>query len=131
MEQEDIVSVWAGIFETEEDLMDYASEEGYNDEGHAIISAFNRDFFGGTEVWPFDPDFWERALVDSTTDPETLVYPFSYGDSIGIALKEHFPQGLEKAYNAVILVYDYHYSEDVPVPNAPVKFLAAVPYEKD
>ena len=133
MEQEGMVSVWAGIFETEEDLMAYASEEGYDSEENMEISPFNQDFFGGNEVWPFDPDFWERDLIESTEDPEELVLPFSYGESFGPALKECFPNGLEKAYNAVILVYDYEYEYDKNIcnPNAPVTFLASVPYEKD
>ena len=42
----------------------------------------------------------------------------------------HFPKGLRENYNAVILVYDYQYNGDAGMPNAPVKFLAAVPYEK-
>lgn len=129
MEQEGMVSVWAGMFETEEALMAYAAEEGFDREGNALISPFNRDFFGGSDVWPFDPDFWERDIVEPTSDPEALVCPFSEGTAIGPALKELFPQGLERACNAAILVYDFQYdeSEYAPNPNAPVRFLAAVP----
>ncbi|NCE65722.1 hypothetical protein D1159_14355 [Pseudoflavonifractor sp. 524-17] len=128
MEEEGVVSIWAGVFETEEALMAYAAEEGYDCEGNEIISPFNRDFFGGEDLWPFDPDFWERALVAPTPDPEALVRPFSEGTAIGPALKKIFPQGLEKAYNAAILVYNYQYgSESACHPNAPVTFLGAVP----
>lgn len=132
-EQEGIVSVWAGVFETDEDLMAYASEEGYDDEEKMIISPFNHDFFGGNTVWPFDPDFWERDLVDFTADPETLVLPFSKGEIIGPSLKKCFPNGLAKAYNAVILVYNYQYDLNISTcsPNAPVTFLASVPYQED
>ena len=132
MEQEGIVSVWAGIFESEETLMAYAAEEGYDEDGSPMISPFNQDFFGGESVWPFDPDFWERDLVAPTTDVEALVCPFSEGETIGETLKEYFPQGLEMRCNAVILVYNYEYTEESTCnPNAPVKFLAAVPYEED
>ena len=47
MEQDGIVSVWAGFFEDEASLMAYAAEEGYDSEGNKKISPFNQDFFGG------------------------------------------------------------------------------------
>ena len=133
MEQEGIVSVWVGFFENEDILMSYAAEEGYDSEGKPEISPFNQDFFGGEDLWPFDPDFWERALVKTTTDVEALVEPFSGGVTIGEGLKKLFPQGLEKPCNAVILVYNYEYDpeESAPNPNAPVTFLGAVPYDPD
>ena len=133
MEQEGMVSVWAGIFETEEELMAYASEEGYDSKRNMMISPFNHDFFGGNAIWPFDPDFWERGLIEFTADPEELVLSFSYGESFGPALKECFPNGLGKAYNAVILVYNYEFDYDKNVcnPNAPVIFLGSVPYDED
>ena len=133
MEQEGIVSVWAGFFENEDILMAYAAEEGYDSEGTPEISPFNQDFFGGEDLWPFDPDFWEQALVKTTTDVKALVEPFSEGLIIGEKLKELFPQGLEKPCNAAILVYNYKYDpeESAPNPNAPVTFLGAVPYDLD
>ncbi len=129
MEQEGMVSVWAGFFKNEEALMDYAAEEGYDSEGIPAISAFNQDFFGGEDLWPFDPDFWERDMVETTTDVEALVEPFSEGTSIGPELKKLFPDGLSKAYNAAILVYNYQYdpTESRPNPHAPVTFLGTVP----
>lgn len=133
MKQEGIVSVWAGFFENEDILMAYAAEEGYDSEGKPEISPFNQDFFGGEDLWPFDPDFWERDLVEATTDVEDLVEPFSEGTTIGEGLKELFPQGLEKPCNAAILVYNYEYDpeESTPNPNAPVTFLGAVPCDLD
>ena len=129
MEEEGRVSVWAGMFENEESLMAYAAEDYYDDEDNEILSPFNKDFFDGT-IWPFDPDFWERGLIEPTADPKALVFDFSYGGSVGAALKERFPQGLDESYNAVILVYDYRYDGTAYNPSAPVRFLAAVPYEK-
>lgn len=128
MEKEGIVSVWAGVFESEDALLEYAAEDYYDDEGNEIVSSSNRDFFDG-EIWPFDPDFWERGLVEITADPKKLVYHFSDGLTIGEGLKKCFPEGLENAYNAVILVYNYQYDGDDSNQGAPVKFLAAVTYE--
>lgn len=133
MEQEGVVSVWAGFFEDEEALLAYAAEEGYeegdNDEYDPVISPFNRDFFGGEDLWPFDPDFWERDMVPVTTDAEALVKPFSEGTAIGPELKKLFPKGLERPCNAAILIYNYQYDEEEgkPSPDAPVTFLGAVP----
>ena len=61
MEKEGIVSVWAGVFESEDALLEYAAEDYYDDEGNEIVSSFNRDFFDG-EIWPFDPDFWSTIF---------------------------------------------------------------------
>lgn len=128
MEQEGVVSVWAGFFKDEASLMAYAAEDGYDSEGNEKISPFNQDFFGGSTLWPFDPDFWERNLVEPTMDAVALVEPFSEGITIGEGLKELFPQGLKKLCNAAILVYDYKYEPEEIVlnPNAPVIFLGAV-----
>ena len=133
MEEEGIVSVWAGFFESREALMAYAAEEGYDGEGNPRISPFNQDFFGGEDVWPFDPDFWERGMVVPTTDVEALVEPFSEGTAIGPELKGFFPKGLKRTCNAAILVYNYQYDEEESVqnPDALVMFLAAVPYDED
>lgn len=133
MEEEGIVSVWAGFFENEEALMAYAAEEGYDSEENPKISPFNQDFFGGEDVWPFDPDFWERDMVPATTDVEALVEPFSEGEAIGPELKGLFPEGLEKICNAAILVYNYRYDEGESTqnPNSPVIFLGAVPCDLD
>ena len=131
MEQEGIVSVWAGFFKNQKALMAYAAEEEYDNEGNPEISPFNRDFFGGEDLWPFDPDFWERNIVKATTDVNHLVERFSEGTFIGQELKKLFPNGLDRAYNAAILVYNYKYDpkESNPNPDAPVTFLGAVPYD--
>ena len=128
MDQEGIVSVWTGVFESDKALWDYA---GYMD-GTDLITPFSRDFFGGSDCYPFDEDLWERSVHEFTEDPETLVRPYSEGTAIGPELKKLFPQGLSRACNAAILVYDYLYNEDESpcIPDGPVRFLAAVPYDK-
>ncbi len=42
-------------------------------------------------------------MVETTTDVEALVEPFSEGVTIGEGLKKFFPQGLEKPCNTAIL----------------------------
>ena len=127
MEQEGIVSVWAGVFETDEALSEYF-------DNMSDIPPFSQDFFGGCDIYPFDIDFSERSVHEFTTDPEVLVYHYSEGTAICPELKKLFPQGLEKPYNAAILLYNYKYDpeeEIIPNPNAPVTFLGAVPCDLD
>lgn len=75
MEQDGIVSVWAGFFEDEASLMAYAAEEGYDSEGNKKISPFNQDFsvvtrFGlltlifGNEIWLNPLWMWKLWLSD-------------------------------------------------------------------
>ncbi len=128
MEREGYVSIWLGNFPDDSALMEYAAEdcvEYDEDDGSGIErpSQFSKDFFGGM-IWAFDPDFWEREVVGSSSDIAELVSPFSYGDTFDV---ENIV--LDRVYNAVILVYDYEYEPKANPANAPVEFIAAVPYE--
>ena len=82
--------------------------------------------FCGEALWPFDPDFWERSLVEAATDVEALVSPFSEGLTIGAALKKCLPQGLEKPCNGAILAYNCKYDPEESAPHAPATFLGLV-----
>lgn len=84
---------------------------------------FQRIFFNG-EIWAFDPDFWERGIVEPSDDLAELVEQFSYGETFEV---ENIK--LNQSYNAVILVYDFKYETSEKTIDAPVKFIAAVPYE--
>ena len=99
---------------------------------NGLDNAVQPGFFGGSDCYPFDEDLWERSVHEFTEDPETLARPYSEGTAIGPELKKLFPQGLSRACNAAILVYDYLYNEDESpcIPDGPVRFLAAVPYDK-
>lgn len=90
-----MVSVWAGVLESEKALRDY-----FDLAGHGAPS-FSRDFFGGCEMYPFDIDFSERGVHKFTADPKALLCPYSEGTAI---LKKLFRQGLEKPCNAAILI---------------------------
>lgn len=122
MEEEGIVSIWLGNFSDENALITYAAEEGRIN-GAEVVSQFSKDFFNG-EMWAFDPDFFERAVVKPSNNISKLVKPFSYGETFEVDNIK-----LNKSYNAVILVYDYKYEVQNKPVNAPVEFIAAVPYE--
>lgn len=124
MEHEGYVSIWLGNFADDEELMKYADEDGYDSDGSEAPSQFTTDFFGG-KIWSFDPDFWERAVVETSDDLSELVCPFSYGDTFDVKNIT-----LDRLYNAVILVYDYEYEPRENPASAPVDFIVAVPYKK-
>ena len=125
MEEEGYVSIWLGNFKDDAALMAYADEDRRDKNGSAIPSQFIVDFFDG-KIWSFDPDFWERGVAEPSEYLAELVYPFSYGNTFDV---ENIV--LNKAYNAVILVYDLKYEPSERSISAPVEFIAAVQYEKD
>lgn len=123
MEYEGFVSIWLGNFVALNDLMEYAADDTFDEDGNNIPSRFASDFFD-VEKQAFDPDFFELGVFEPSSSLTALVNEFSYGDSFevgGIKLK--------KTYNAVILVYDFKYIPKNGI-NAPVDFIASVPFEK-
>lgn len=125
MECEGYVSIWLGSFRDSEELMEYASEDYMEEDETECPSQFTRDFFDG-KIWAFDPDFWERDIVEPSDNLAELAAPFSYGESFDV--KNVI---LNRKYNAVILVYDFKYEMAEKPADAPVEFVAAVRYEKD
>lgn len=123
MECEGLVSIWLGNFDSLDDLMSYAADDITDNDGDDIHSQFAADFFGIKEN-AFDPDFWELGVYEPSDSLTELVNQFlnDYTFEVeGIKLK--------KTYNAVILVYDFKYQSKIGI-NAPVDFIAAVPYKK-
>lgn len=123
VEHEGYVSIWLGNFAALSDLMEYAADDKFDEDGNNIPSGFATDFFD-IKIRAFDPDFWELGVCELSDSLTELVNEFSYGDSFeveGIKLK--------KKYNAVILIYDLKYELKNGI-NAPVDFIAAVPYKK-
>lgn len=124
MEHEGYVSIWLGNFASLNDLMEYANNDMFDEDGNNIPSRFAADFFD-VEKRAFDPDFWELGVDEPSDDLVKLIESFSYGDTFELEKIK-----LKKTYNAVILVYDFKYIPKNGI-NAPVDFIAAVPYKKD
>lgn len=123
MECEGFVSIWLGNFAALSDLMEYAADDKFDEDGNNIPSQFATDFFD-IKIRTFDPDFFELGVCEPSDSLTELVNEFSYGDSF-----EAEEIKLKKTYNAVILVYDFRYVPQNGI-NAPVDFIAAVPFEK-
>lgn len=46
------------------------------------------------------------------------------------ALADLYPRGLDQAYNAILVVYDYVFEGSRYVPDAAVRFAASIPYSE-
>ena len=126
MEEEGIVSIWLGNFETREELTNYAEARFQQDENGEMISSFTQDFFNG-DLWPFEPEVFDYELLDAASqDPAVVGAPL--GETIAGELGELYSKGLDQPYNALIVVYDYSFEGSRYVPGAPVRFVGAFPY---
>ena len=126
MEEEGIVSIWLGNFETKEALEDYAEARFKRNENGEKVQSFTQDFFNG-DLWPFEPEVFDYELNDAaSTDPATVAEPL--GEALAGALAELYSKGFEQPYNAIIAVYDYQFEGSRYVPGAPVRFVGSFPY---
>ena len=126
MEEEGIVSIWLGNFETREELTNYAEARFQQDENGETVSSFTQDFFNG-DLWPFEPEVFDYELLDAASqDPAVVGAPL--GETIAGELGELYSKGLDQPYNALIVVYDYSFEGSRYVPGAPVRFVGAFPY---
>ncbi len=126
MEEEGIVSIWLGNFESKEDLAFYAENRfKRNDKGEKVPS-FTQDFFNG-DLWPFEPEVFDYEFNPAASqDPAVVAEPL--GEEMAAALAELYSKGLDQPYNAVIAVYDFQFEGSRYVPGAPVRFVASLPY---
>lgn len=126
MEEEGIVSIWLGNFESKEDLAAYAEARFQRDENGEAVSSFTQDFFNG-DLWPFEPEVFDYELNDAASaDPATVAEPL--GEELSKALAEIYSKGFDQPYNAIIAIYDYQFEGSRYVPGAPVRFVASLPY---
>lgn len=55
MEEEGIVSIWLGNFESRDALAAYAENRFRQNENGEPVPSFTQDFFDG-DLWPFEPE---------------------------------------------------------------------------
>ncbi len=126
MEEEGIVSIWLGNFESMDALSSYAEARFRQNENGEVVQSFTQDFFNG-DLWPFEPEVFDYELNDAASaDPAAVAEPL--GEELARALAEQYPGGLDQAYNAIIAVYDYRFEGSRYVPGAPVRFVASLAY---
>ena len=127
MEEEGIVSIWLGNFESEDELTAYAESRFKTEEGDERVSSFTQDFFNG-DLWPFEPDVFDYEMTTASQDPATVAEPL--GEAMAKTLAEQYPHGLDQAYNAILAVYDYQFEGSRYVPGAPVRFVGSFSYSE-
>lgn len=129
MECENVVSIWMGCFDTEEQLNEYAQEK-YTEDGDRIPSKFCEDFFGGEE--PYGYDFFECFLSDESSDEiRCLLEGCSYDETVIKSLESAVGKTLDKKHNAVIMTFDFEYNGKITEnSDKNLKFISAVHYEK-
>ncbi len=126
MEEEGIVSIWLGNFDTQEALTAYAEARFKQNEDGENVQSFTQDFFNG-DLWPFEPEVFDYELnAAASTDPAEIAEPL--GEVLAQALAEQYPNGFDQPYNAIIAVYDYQFEGSCYVPGAPVRFVASLSY---
>lgn len=126
MEEEGIVSIWLGNFESKDALTSYAEARFKRDENGEKVQSFTQDFFNG-DLWPFEPEVFDYELnAAASADPATVAEPL--GEALAAALAEQYPRGFDQPYNALIVVYDYQFEGSRYVPGAPVRFVASLSY---
>lgn len=125
MEEEGIVSIWLGNFESKEALAAYAEARFQKDENGEAVPSFTQDFFNG-DLWPFEPDVFDYEMTTPSQDPATVAEPL--GEALAGSLAELYSKGFDQSYNAIIVVYDYQFEGSRYVPGAPVRFVASLSY---
>jgi len=126
MEEEGIVSIWLGNFESMDALTSYAEARFKRNENGEAVQSFTQDFFNG-DLWPFEPEVFDYELNPAASaDPAVVAEPL--GEALAGALAEQYPKGLDQPYNAIIAVYDYQFEGSRYVPGAPVRFITSLPY---
>ena len=126
MEEEGIVSIWLGSFETQEALALYAENRFKRNENGEKVPSFTQDFFNG-DLWPFEPDVLDYQLNDTPSqDPAVVAEPL--GETLASAVAELYSKGFDQPYNAVIAVYDYQFEGSRHVPGAPAQYVGSFSY---
>lgn len=126
---ENMVSIWFGNFETDKALEKY-TERSYTRDGDGIPSVFCKEFFSGKK--PFELELFERYLIEEpSTDIRVLLEGCSYDESVIQSLAAVIGEKLDKAYNAVLLIFDFAADSALAQIRGQVDYIATVPYQRE
>mgnify|MGYP000848848142 CR=1 FL=1 len=124
MEKQGWVSVWLGNIKEADSLGEYV-DFTYNEDGELVSSKFFIDF--NIDMDEIDEDTIEKEVFKtSSSDISTLLEGCSYEEIIIPKIKENI--SLKKSYNAVILIYNFEYKNEISTIGA-FDFIAAIKYE--
>lgn len=124
MEKQGWVSIWLGNIKEEDSIEKYV-DLTYDEDGESVPSKFFIDF--NIDMDETDEDTIEKVVYkNSSSDISTLLDGCSYEEIIIPKIKKSID--LKNSYNAVILIYNFEYNNEITSTNA-FDFIAATNYE--
>jgi hypothetical protein len=124
MEKQGWVSIWFGNIKAEDSLEKYV-DLTYDEEGESVPSKFFIDF--NIDMDETDEDTIEKTVYkNGSSDIATLLNGCSYEKMIIPKVKKNMD--LKKTYNAVILIYNFGYNNEITSSGA-FDFIIATKYK--
>ena len=124
MEKQGWVSIWLGNIKEEDSIEEYVNLI-YDEDGEAVPSEFFIDF--NIDMDETDEDTIEKAVYkNSSGDISILLDGCSYEEIIIPKVKKNIV--LKRSYNAVILIYNFDYNNEIISAGA-FDFITATKYE--
>ncbi|MCM3030907.1 immunity 22 family protein [Niallia sp. MER 6] len=124
MEKQGWVSIWLGNINDEDSIGEYV-DLTYDEDGESVPSQFFIDF--NIDMDETDEDTIEKAVYkNSSSDISALLDGCSYEEIVIPKIQKSI--NLKKSYNAVILIYNFEYKNEISSTGA-FDFIAATNYE--
>ncbi|MFP7471230.1 immunity 22 family protein [Niallia taxi] len=124
MEKQGWVSIWLGNINDEDSIGEYV-DLTYDEDGESVPSQFFIDF--NIDMDETDEDTIEKAVYkNSSSDISALLDGCSYEEIVIPKIQKSI--NLKKSYNAVILIYNFEYKNEISS-TGPFDFIAATNYE--
>lgn len=124
MEKQGWVSIWLGTIKEEDSIEDYV-DLTYDEDGESVPSKFFIDF--NIDMDETDEDTIEKAVYkNSSNDISALLDGCSYEEIVIPKIQKSI--NLKKSYNAVILIYNFKYNNEISSTGA-FDFIATTNYE--
>jgi len=124
MENQGWVSIWLGNINDEDSIGEYV-DLTYEEDGESFPSQFYIDF--NIDMDETDEDTIEKAAYkNSSNDISALLDGCSYEEIVIPKIQKSI--NLKKSYNAVILIYNFEYNNEISSTGA-FDFIATTNYE--
>lgn len=124
MEKQGWVSIWLGNINDEDSIGEYV-DLTYDEDGESVPSQFFIDF--NIDMDETDEDTIEKAVYNnSIIDISALLDGCSYEEIVIPKIQKSI--NLKKSYNAVILIYNFEYNNEISSTGA-FDFIATTNYE--
>lgn len=124
MEKQGWVSIWLGNINDEDSIGEYV-DLTYDEDGESVPSQFFIDF--NIDMDETDEDTIEKAVYkNNSSDISALLDGCSYEEIVIPKIQKSI--NLKKSYNAVILIYNFEYKNEISSADA-FDFIAATNYE--